>query len=182
MAVSGFAQNPDIKRTMHWYFGYGAGLDFSSGTAVADTTGMSNGWETCFAMSDTCGELLFYGVPDSLNAKLMLYNKNHQLIQNGVLTTRFDPTQSAYVPQPNNDSLYYVFYHDYAVFYGKFYYAIVTMKCRIKKKRCVKDNVLLDSLQAKSRSNKTLQRHIIGLLQKMIGGWTGNGNQLHTWY
>ncbi|MBL1181499.1 MAG: hypothetical protein HND27_10395, partial [Bacteroidetes bacterium] len=42
-----FAQNPDIKRTMHWYFGYGAGLDFSSGTAVADTTGMSNGWETC---------------------------------------------------------------------------------------------------------------------------------------
>ena len=184
MAVSGFAQNPDIKRTMHWYFGYGAGLDFSSGTAVADTTGMSNGWETCFAMSDTCGELLFYGVPDSLNAKLMLYNKNHQLIQNGVLTTRFDPTQSACVPQPNNDSLYYVFYHDYAgILSGKFYYAIVNMNANAGLGAVVsKDNVLLDSLASEKAG---VTKHCNGIdywiASKMIGGWTGNGNQLHTW-
>ena len=25
-----WGQNPDIKRTMHWYFGEGAGLDFTS--------------------------------------------------------------------------------------------------------------------------------------------------------
>lgn len=178
------AQNPDIKRTTHWYFGYGAGLDFSSGTAVADTTGMSNGWETCFAMSDTCGELLFYGVPDSLNAKLMLYNKNHQLIQNGVLTTRFDPTQSACVPQPQNDSLYYIFYHDQAGSpIGKFYYSIVNINANVGLGAVVsKDNILLDSLASEKVG---VTKHCNGvdywITSKMTGGWTGNGNQLHTW-
>ena len=60
--------NPDIKRTMHWYFGEGAGLDFTSGTPVADTLGKVNSDEASFTMSDTCGNLLVYGY-DSIFSK-----------------------------------------------------------------------------------------------------------------
>jgi len=31
--------NPEYKRTNHWFFGQGVGLDFSSEQAIADTSG-----------------------------------------------------------------------------------------------------------------------------------------------
>jgi len=106
-----FAQNnPDIKRTMHWYFGYGAGLDFTSGSPVIDTTGKSQGAESCFTISDTCGSLLFYATPDSNGGNLIILNKNHQVMQNGILLSCCTPTQVVCIPQPGNDSIFYVFY------------------------------------------------------------------------
>ena len=50
------AQNPDIKRTWHWYFGIFAGIDFSSGVAVLDTSGMLTTPEGCASISDTSGD------------------------------------------------------------------------------------------------------------------------------
>ena len=43
----------------HWYFGYYAGIDFSSGTAVVDYGQMITD-EGCCAISDKSGNLLFY--------------------------------------------------------------------------------------------------------------------------
>ncbi|MCY7411108.1 MAG: hypothetical protein LH473_12620 [Chitinophagales bacterium] len=41
------AQNPDANRTNHWFFGNGAGIDFSSGIAIADTNGQLHTYEGC---------------------------------------------------------------------------------------------------------------------------------------
>lgn len=102
------AQNPDIKRTYHWYFGYGAGIDFSSGIPVADTTGKLYSDEGCATISDTLGNLLFYTNGDSV------WNKNHQVMPNGTgLKGCLSSTQAALiVPKPKNSLIYYVFTTD----------------------------------------------------------------------
>lgn len=106
-----FAQNPDIKRTWHWYFGNGAGIDFSSGTAVADTTGALHTYEGCGVMSDTSGNLLFYTDGDTV------WNKLHQPMPNGWGLNgcgNFGSSEQAVliIPQPRNDSLFYIFTTD----------------------------------------------------------------------
>ena len=57
VAVNGFAQNPDIKRIYHWYFGDNAGIDFSGGSSQADTNGAMNAIEGFATISDTAGPL-----------------------------------------------------------------------------------------------------------------------------
>ncbi|MBI3501018.1 MAG: T9SS type A sorting domain-containing protein [Bacteroidetes bacterium] len=110
-AGSLLAQNPDIKRTYHWYFGSGAGLDFSSGTAVADTTGDLHTYEGCAVMSDTAGNLLFYTDGDTV------WNKNQQPMPNGTGLMGCGNYGSAaqaalIIPHPGNDSLFYIFTND----------------------------------------------------------------------
>lgn len=77
IASSCFAQNPDSKRINHWYFGQGAGLDFSSGTAVADTNGAMYVWKGNTTMSDRDGNLLFYS--DGRH----VWNAQHDTMPNG---------------------------------------------------------------------------------------------------
>ncbi|MBI4931998.1 MAG: T9SS type A sorting domain-containing protein [Bacteroidetes bacterium] len=106
-----FSQNPDIKRTYHWYFGNGAGIDFSSGTAVADTNGKLHTYEGCTVISDTAGNLLFYTDGDTV------WNKNHQSMPNGTGLMgcgNYGSTAQAalIVPHPENDSLFYIFTND----------------------------------------------------------------------
>ena len=49
-----FAQS---KRISHWYFGFGAGLDFNSGTAINDRSGIMESLEGSAVMSDEQGNL-----------------------------------------------------------------------------------------------------------------------------
>jgi hypothetical protein len=105
------AQNPDIKRTSHWYFGNGAGIDFSSGEAVVDTTGRLHTLEGCSTISDTSGNLLFYTDGDTV------WNRNHQPMPNGTGLLGCGAWGSSsqtglIVPLPSSDSLYYVFTSD----------------------------------------------------------------------
>ncbi|MBI2967078.1 MAG: hypothetical protein HYY40_04610, partial [Bacteroidetes bacterium] len=102
------AQNPDIKRTYHWYFGEKAGLDFSSGSPVPIVNSAMTAEEGCASISDTCGELLFYTDGDTV------WNKNNQPMPNGTgLMGCGSSTQSSLiVPQPGNDSIYYIFTTD----------------------------------------------------------------------
>ncbi|GAB4203786.1 MAG: hypothetical protein Fur0023_10990 [Bacteroidia bacterium] len=109
-AVKSFAQqNPDIKRTWHWYFGNGAGLDFSSGTAVADTNGQIHSFESCAVMSDTAGKLLFYTDGDTV------WDRRHMMMPNGYglksCGNYYGSTAKGtlIVPQPGQDSIYYIF-------------------------------------------------------------------------
>jgi len=99
------AQNSQIKRTNHWFFGDQAGLDFSSGAPMADTNGQLGAWAGSAVMSDTAGNLLMYTEGQNV------WNKNHQLMPNGTgLWANGTPTQSALiVPMPLNDSIYYIF-------------------------------------------------------------------------
>ncbi len=111
------AQHPEAKRANIWYFGNGAGLDFSSGTAVAITNGQLDSWESCASISDINGNLLFYTDGDTI------WDKNHQVMPNG--TGLFGscvppgPNNSAtqgviIIPQPNSATIFYVFTVDCA--------------------------------------------------------------------
>lgn len=181
----GVAQNnPDIKRTMHWYFGFGAGLDFSSGTAVADTTGKANDFERALTMSDTCGNLLFYVSTDSTEYYMIVMDRNHQPMQNGIIAACCNATQIVCVPQPKNDSLYYIFYTHLGIsVQGQFKYAIVNMNANGGLGTVVsKDSVLLDSLATEKIA---ITQHCNGIdfwvASKMRGNWTPIGNLLFVW-
>lgn len=94
-----------IKRANHWYFGWRAGLDFNSGTAVADTTGELRSIEAACSISDTLGNLLFYC--EGFN----VWNKNHVVMPNGsgIVCSESSAQGVIIAPKPLNDSLYYLF-------------------------------------------------------------------------
>lgn len=93
------------KEANIWYFGGKAGLDFNSGSPVALTNGQLNTLEGCASISTASGNLLFY--TDGKN----IYNKNHQIMNNGSgLLGHLSTSQSAtIVPMPGSASLFYVF-------------------------------------------------------------------------
>jgi hypothetical protein len=104
------AQSPDLKRTWHWYFGFNAGIDFSSGSAVAVTDGALHNYEGCATISDKDGNLLFYTDGNTV------WNKIHQVMKNGTnLLGCWSSEQSSLIlPKPGNDSIYYIFTTDCA--------------------------------------------------------------------
>jgi len=101
-----FGQNPDLKRTQHWYFGHYAGLDFSGGAPVPDTLGAMSVLERSAVISDTSGNLLFY------TDGHQVWNRSHQIMQNGDSLGLYFPTPrdaSVIIPKPDSDSIYYIF-------------------------------------------------------------------------
>ncbi len=91
-----------------WYFGNYAGLDFSSGKPEPLTDGQLKNYEGCAVISDSAGNLLFY------TNGVKVWNKQHQIMENGTgLFGDTSSTQSAIIiPQPGNDSLFYLFTTD----------------------------------------------------------------------
>jgi hypothetical protein len=97
-------QISEINRTNHWYFGEGIGIDFSSGTPVLDTLSPMSQREACAVMSDTAGNLLFYTDGDTV------WNKNHVMMANGFdVGCESSSNGAVIVPNPGNDSIYYLF-------------------------------------------------------------------------
>lgn len=94
-----------VNRSAHWYFGYEAGIDFSTGVPVTDISGKLTSLEGCCSISDTMGNLLCY------SNGVSVWNKNHLLMPNGMgLTGNESSAQSSLlVPLPGNNSLYYLF-------------------------------------------------------------------------
>lgn len=121
-----YSQNTQIKRTNHWYFGEKAGLDFSNNSPVADTNSEMMVAGNAVTMSDTAGNLLFY------SNRYNVWNRNHQIMPNGTGLTHWGTDSFSHalcVPQPENDSLYYIFYWEYdsTGFDLNMEYAIVNM-------------------------------------------------------
>ena len=96
------------QEAYHWYFGNYAGVDFSSGTAVAVSNGALSTDEGCSSVSDAAGNLLFY--TNGVN----VYNKLHQLMPNGTgLLGHISSTQSALiVKKPGTTDHYFIFTSD----------------------------------------------------------------------
>ena len=109
------AQNPDIKRTWHWYFGLGAGLDFSGATLSNDTINSMNGIEACAILSDTSGNLLFYSNGDTV------WDRTHAIMPNGTGLFGCGSSTSGVliVPDPGHSNLYFIFTTDCAEDSGK---------------------------------------------------------------
>ncbi len=105
-----------------WYFGIGAGLDFSNGDPVVLENGVINTIEGCASISDEQGDLLFYS--DGIS----VFNRNHEKMPNGSgLKGHSSSTQSGIVvPAPLNPNLYYLFTAFYQA-QGGMYYSVIDM-------------------------------------------------------
>lgn len=104
-----------------WYFGDRAGLNFNSGTPLPLTDGQLVTLEGCATISNSFGKLLFYTDGKTI------YNRNHQLMNNGSgLMGDLSTSQSAtIVPMPGSTSLYYVFTLDAGAGAAGFRYSVV---------------------------------------------------------
>src|SRR5271170_4015579 len=95
MSIGGYCQ----KQGNIWYFSDSAGIDFSTGNAVALTDGNIDSSpgidEGTSTISDSAGHLLFYA--DAIK----VWNRNHQVMPNGSgLLGGVSSTQGAFiVPQ-----------------------------------------------------------------------------------
>ena len=89
----------------NWYFGYGAGLNFSTGSPRALTDGSLYTLEGCATISDDDGNLLFY------TDGITVYGADHSILTNGTgLFGNPSSTQSAIIiPQPDTPGIYYIF-------------------------------------------------------------------------
>lgn len=94
------------KQADIWYFGFQAGIDFRSGTAVplTDSTGM-NAFKSSAVISDSNGTLQFY-----TNSK-DVWNRNFQKFPYApsMLGDLGVTMPSIIVPKPGDSSLYYIF-------------------------------------------------------------------------
>ena len=104
LLVFSISLNAQLQKA-YWYFGFNAGLDFSSGSPVIDTHGMVETNEGCTSISDEFGNLLFYSDGQKV------YDRTHAIMQNGGgLFGHASSTSSAVVlPKPDDCSLYYLF-------------------------------------------------------------------------
>lgn len=91
-----------------WYFGNGAGVEFTGGGAKPVSGGKIFTNEGCSAAYDEYGNLLFYTDGRSV------WSKDHRLLQNGEgLNGNFSSTQSALaVPKPGDLNTWYIFTAD----------------------------------------------------------------------
>ncbi len=106
-----------------WYFGDEAGIDFSSGTAVAVTDGQMLVADMSATVSDASGNLLFYTNGETI------WNANHTVMTGGTgLNGNWDGGQTAtIVQQPGSTDIYYVFTLDKLTQSGGLSYTIVDM-------------------------------------------------------
>lgn len=94
------------KEMNNWFFGYGAGLDFSSGYPVFKPGGKMNGPEGCATASDDLGNLLFY------SDGIRVWTRSHQLMPGSAPGLAGDTiaSQSALIVRyPGSNYLYYLF-------------------------------------------------------------------------
>ena len=139
----------------NWYFGSGAGINFTSGSPVVLIDGMTFTTEGTAVMSDTAGNLLFY------TDGVTVWNKNHMMMVNGNnLHGGNSSTQSALiVKQPASDSLYYIFtVGDYGA-YG-FSYSVADMSLQSGLGEVILKNIVVSN-------NST---------EKLTGARDANGN------
>lgn len=98
-----------------WNFGQFAGLDFTSGTPVSNGGHSMFAYEDCQTMCDPQGNLLFYcnGGPGNFNMIGGVWNRNHQLMPNGLLDPSSGCTSAAAsalsIPRPGVPNQYYLF-------------------------------------------------------------------------
>lgn len=121
-----------------WVFGNNVGIDFSSGTAQAIQTNISDAYEASASICDKDGRLLFYTNGTSV------WDRNHNLMPNGTDLPKIDPNYTSrtevtssssqgtvIVPMPGNIQKYYVFSlgmgEERSYYYGRLYYSIVDM-------------------------------------------------------
>ena len=114
------------QRNNIWCFGDSAGLDFNSGVPVPFPTSLDTRG-TCVSIADITGNLLFYGNTRAATAGFtgLIWNRNHQLmIEGDSIAGSGWYHEMVIIPDPGNDSLYYVFSIGVTNSYGLLYSVI----------------------------------------------------------
>jgi hypothetical protein len=110
--ISAYAQDrceytPPLQ-TKHWILGYGLGLNFEfyPDRTINEFSGsaLTNLFFGRAVISSNDGDLLFYS--DGIN----IYSSNHQIMENGENISNDVYNTILIVPQPGNDTHYYMFY------------------------------------------------------------------------
>ena len=99
------------QRNNVWCFGDSALIDFTSGVPVSGVSSLDTRG-SCISISDTNGDLLFYGNTRAGigNPSGLLWNKVNQLMLNGdSIAGSGWYHELVIVPNPADDSLYYLF-------------------------------------------------------------------------
>ena len=104
-------QQATAQQNNTWYFGEKAGISFNGAGGTIPfsiTDGAMTALEGCASICDANGALLFYTNGETI------YNRNHKVMANGSgLSGHPSSAQSSIiVPQPGNDSIYFVFTSD----------------------------------------------------------------------
>ncbi len=120
------------NRNSVWCFGDSAGIDFSSGIAQPISSGM-DGRGSCASIAAENGNLLFYAgtmykysnIPHN---STFVYNSNHSLMDSGdSIFGKSWYQELVIVPNPANDSTYYLFSVGITSVFG-LYYSIIDMR------------------------------------------------------
>jgi gliding motility-associated-like protein len=130
------------KEANTWYFGRFAGISFDQSPPVALTDGMTITEEGSAAISDKNGNLLFY------TNGLIVVNAQQMMMKNGgnLLGDRSSTQNAVIVPQPGNDSMYYIFTVGAEGQANKgLRYSVVNMRRENGLGEVVQENVLLSS-------------------------------------
>jgi len=103
--LTGNSKISNKNRNNNWHFGHNAAVDFNGDFPKAITNSAMLTESGCASISDGSGELLFY-----TDGKTV-WNKNHDVMLNGDnLTGQSSYEQSVLiVPEPGNESVYYLF-------------------------------------------------------------------------
>jgi hypothetical protein len=111
-------------RASHWFFGYKASIDFSSGFPVADTSGQLVSIEGSGSISDSSGHLLCYSNGEDV------WNNQNDIMPNGQGLKGSQSTEQSclFVPQPGSNNLYYLFYIGDGYLAQNFRYSIIDTK------------------------------------------------------
>jgi gliding motility-associated-like protein len=102
-----------------WYFGSHCGLDFNSGTPVVLYDGQTVTNLGNATISDSLGNLLFY------SARHSVFNRNHEIMQNGDDLINAGTFGLTIVKWPGQDNLYYIFTARHPQISVGFYYSLV---------------------------------------------------------
>lgn len=143
------------KENQHWFFGNGAGLNFSTSPPTVLSTGSLYTNEGCSSFSNEKGELLFY------TDGVTVWDKNHDEMPNGQnLNGNYSTTQSALIiPKPDKPNHYYIFTCDEKAGKKGVSYSVIDIRNRNGLGDVVKKNIPLvknttEKLAATLHSNK----------------------------
>ncbi len=144
IAISSEAQ----KRNNIWCFGDSAGIDFNNLNSPVPISTSLNNRGSCVSISDTSGNLLFYGNTDADNGSEtsgQVWNKMHQLMLHGdSVAGEGWYEEMVIVPNPTDDSLYYLFSNGVTTPYGLMY-SVIDMRGNSGLGAVVQKNISLSS-------------------------------------
>ncbi len=142
------------KETQNWYFGFGAGITFSTTPPSPLANSTMSVHEGCASISDSNGDLLFYTDGSTI------FNKFHQIMPNGsnlINNVSTSAQSSIIVKNPLSNSLYYAFsLEDFCCSYtGKLQLSVINMALAAGTGSVISKNVVLsDSCVEKMTGTK----------------------------